>query len=55
MNWIFFDQADGADASTSYYTFIETARTNDMEPMYYLFFLFNCIENFGSKSALSVS
>lgn len=49
-NWMFFDQADGADASTSYYTLIETARANDMEPMHYLRFLFNCIEHFGHES-----
>jgi len=49
-NWLFFDQADGADASSSYYTLIETARANDMEPMHYLRFLFNCIEHFGLAS-----
>lgn len=49
-NWLFFDQADGADASSSYYTLIETARANDMEPMHYLRFLFNCIERFGPTS-----
>jgi transposase len=46
-NWLFFDQSHGAEASTSFYTIIETARANDIEPMHYLKFLFNCIERFG--------
>lgn len=49
-NWLFFDQNEGAEASTSFYTVIETARANDMEPMHYLRFLFNCIERFGLDS-----
>ena len=46
-NLLFFDQSDGAEASTSFYTIIETARANGIEPMHYLKFLFNCIERFG--------
>ena len=46
-NWLFFDQSNGAEASTSFYTIIETARANGIEPMHYLKFLFNCIEQFG--------
>jgi transposase len=49
-NWLFFDQDEGAEASTSFYTLIETARANDMEPMHYLRFLFNCIEHFGQDA-----
>ena len=46
-NWLFFDQSHGAEASTSFYTIIETAKANGIEPMHYLKFLFNCIERFG--------
>lgn len=46
-NWLFFDQSEGAEASTSFYTIIETAKANGIEPMHYLRFLFNCIEHFG--------
>lgn len=41
-DWLFFDQSHGAEESTSFYTIIETARANDIEPMHYLKFLFNC-------------
>ena len=44
---MFFDQATGAEASAAFYTIIESARANDVEPMHYLQFLFNCIEHFG--------
>jgi transposase len=46
-NWLFFDQSTGAEASTSFYTIIETAKANGIEPMHYLRFLFSCIEYFG--------
>jgi transposase len=46
-NWLFYDQSEGAEASTSFYTLIETAKANGIEPMHYLRFLFNCIEHFG--------
>jgi len=46
-NWLFFDQSTGAEASTSFYTIIETAKANGLEPMHYLRFLFSCIEHFG--------
>ena len=49
-NWLFFDQSEGAEASTSFYTLIETAKANDVEPMHYLRFLFNCIEHFGLEA-----
>jgi len=49
-NWLFFDQSEGAEASTSFYTIIETAKANDVEPMHYLRFLFNCIERFSPDS-----
>jgi transposase len=49
-NWLFFDQSEGAEASTSFYTLIETAKANDVEPMHYLRFLFNCIEHFGQDA-----
>lgn len=46
-NWLFYDQAEGAEASTAFYTIIETAKVNGIEPMHYLRFLLNCIEHFG--------
>lgn len=49
-NWLFYDQSQGAEASTSFYTIIETAKANGIEPMHYLKFLFNCIERFGWNS-----
>ena len=48
-NWLFFDQSTGAEASTSFYTLIESAKANNLEPMHYLRFLFTCIEHFGSE------
>ena len=48
-NWLFYDQSEGAEASTSFYTIIETAKANGIEPMHYLLFLFNCIEHFGHE------
>jgi transposase len=49
-NWLFFDQSHGAEASTSFYTIIETAKANGIEPMHFLKFLFNCIERFGQDN-----
>ena len=46
-NWLFYDQSEGAEASTSFYTIIETAKANGIEPMHYLLFLLSCIEHFG--------
>ena len=46
-NWLFFDQSTGAEASTSFYMLIESAKANKLEPMHYLRFLFTCIEQFG--------
>jgi transposase len=46
-NWLFSDQDAGAEASAVFYTLIETARANTMEPMPYLRFLFVCLEKFG--------
>ena len=46
-NWLFYDQSEGAEASTSFYTIIETAKANGIEPMHYLRFLLNSIEHFG--------
>jgi hypothetical protein len=39
-----------AEAWTSFYTIIESARANDVEPMHYLQFPFNCIKYFGLDS-----
>lgn len=49
-NWLFNDQDSGADASALFYTLIETARANAMEPMHYLRFLFACLEKFGPSA-----
>lgn len=46
-NWLFNDQAYGAEASATLYSIIETARANNVEPMHYLNFLLRCMERFG--------
>ncbi|MFH2114537.1 MAG: IS66 family transposase [Spirochaetota bacterium] len=49
-NWLFFDQTRGADASAVLYSIIVSANANNVEPMHYLQFLFNCYERFGSDA-----
>jgi transposase len=39
-NWLFSDQPDGATASATLYSIIETAKANGLEPYKYLFYLF---------------
>ncbi|MEJ2567254.1 MAG: transposase domain-containing protein, partial [candidate division WOR-3 bacterium] len=39
-NWLFNYHAEGARASAFYYTIIETARANGLEPFSYLRYLF---------------
>lgn len=40
-NWLFSDQPSGAEASALFYSFIETARANGLEPYSYLLYLFD--------------
>lgn len=40
-NWLFCDSENGARASTIYYTLIETAKANGLEPSAYLRYLLN--------------
>lgn len=40
-NWLFNDQPDGASASATFYSFIETAKANGLEPYKYLCYLFD--------------
>jgi hypothetical protein len=46
-NFKFFDESTGAEASTVFYTLFSSAIANNVEPMHYLQFLFNCLEHFG--------
>jgi len=49
-NWMFFDQHTGAQIGAFWYSLIETAKANDLEPMQYLNFLFRCYEKFGADN-----
>ena len=40
-NWLFNDQPDGASASATFYSLIETAKANSLEPYKYLCYLFD--------------
>lgn len=40
-NWLFSDQPRGADASALFYSFIETAKANGLEPYSYFLYLFD--------------
>jgi len=40
-NWLFNDQPDGASASATFYSLIETAKANGLEPYTYLCYLFD--------------
>lgn len=39
-NWLFSYHAEGAEANASYYTFVENAKSNGLEPYKYLLYLF---------------
>ena len=39
-NWLFANTPDGADASATIYSIVETAKANDLNPLTYLTFLF---------------
>ena len=39
-NWLFSDTVAGAHTSAAFYSLIETAKANDLEPMIYLQWLF---------------
>ena len=38
-NWLFNDQPDGVSASATFYSLIETAKANGLEPYKYLCYL----------------
>ena len=40
-NWLFSASPEGADASAMIYSLIETARANNLEPFWYLTYLFD--------------
>ncbi len=40
-NWLFSDQPGGAEASAAFYSLIETAKANGLEPYSYLLYLFD--------------
>ncbi|MCP5046049.1 MAG: IS66 family transposase [bacterium] len=40
-NWLFSDQPEGAKASALFYSFIETAKANGLEPYSYFLYLFD--------------
>ena len=40
-NWLFNDQPDGASASATFYSLIETAKANGLEPYKYMCYLFD--------------
>ncbi|MBF0363902.1 MAG: transposase [Oligoflexia bacterium] len=39
-NWLFADTVDGANANCTFYTLIETAKANGLDPAYYIKYLF---------------
>ena len=39
-NWLFSGSPRGADASAAFYSLIETAKSNDLEPYWYLRYLY---------------
>ena len=51
-NWLFNDQPDGASASATFYTLIETAKANGLEPYKYLCYLFDRLPFAQSKEDL---
>ncbi len=44
-NWLFADQPEGAHASAIFYSFIETAKVNGLEPYSYFLYLFDRLPN----------
>jgi len=49
-NWLFYDTQDGAKASAGYYSLIETAKANCLEPYSFLNYLFEKIPVCREKS-----
>ncbi|MCK4261157.1 MAG: IS66 family transposase [Halanaerobiales bacterium] len=49
-NWLFSNTAKGATASAVIYSIIETAKTNDLNPFYYLTYLFEQLPNIDSNN-----
>ena len=48
-NWLFANTARGATASAIIYSIIETAKLNNLNPFYYLTYLFEQLPNMGTK------
>jgi len=40
-NWLFYDSPEGAEASACFYSLIETAKANGIEPYSYLYYIFD--------------
>lgn len=52
-NWLFSGSPRGADASAAFYSLIETAKANDLEPYWYLRYLFTRIPYCKNEDDLS--
>jgi transposase len=48
-NWMFSDTSMGARASANFYSIIETARANELDPFWYLYFLFEKLPELHTK------
>jgi len=51
-NWLFCNTPNGAYASAGIYSLIETAKANDLEPLSYLYYLFNELPGIKNKEGL---
>ena len=51
-NWLFFDRPEGASASATYYSLIETAKANGLDPYKYFCYLFDRLPFSESKEDL---
>lgn len=48
-NWLFSDSVKGANGSAAIYSLIETAKANDLDPFWYLYYLFERIPRIQSE------
>lgn len=48
-NWMFADSVAGAEAAANLFSLIETAKANDLDPYWYLMFLFNNLPKLKEK------
>ena len=49
-NWLFSNTPKGATASAVIYSIIETAKVNDLNPFYYLAYLFEQLPNIDTNN-----